>query len=125
MAYNKTNWVNGSAPALDAEHLNKIESQLELLTSAVEALPAKIQAGSIAGTSTGANAYVDVPVTFPTAFDDVPTVVVGLRSTSTAGAIGSISVAVASVTVNGFTARFFNAGSSTRIPEARWIAVKL
>ena len=25
MAYSKTNWVNGSAPALSAENLNKIE----------------------------------------------------------------------------------------------------
>lgn len=25
MAYNKTNWVNGQAPALSAENLNKIE----------------------------------------------------------------------------------------------------
>lgn len=26
MAYNKTNWVNGQAPALSAENLNKIEA---------------------------------------------------------------------------------------------------
>lgn len=28
MAYEKTAWVNGQAPALDAEHLNKIEDEL-------------------------------------------------------------------------------------------------
>ena len=31
MAYEKTVWVNGQAPALDAEHLNKIENELETL----------------------------------------------------------------------------------------------
>lgn len=31
MAYEKTTWVNGQAPALDAEHLNKIENELETL----------------------------------------------------------------------------------------------
>lgn len=31
MAYEKTVWVNGQAPALDAEHLNKIEDELEAL----------------------------------------------------------------------------------------------
>lgn len=31
MAYEKTTWVNGKAPALDAEHLNKIENELEAL----------------------------------------------------------------------------------------------
>ena len=31
MAYVKTTWVNGQAPALDAEHMNKIENELEAL----------------------------------------------------------------------------------------------
>ena len=31
MAYAKTTWVNGQTPALDAEHLNKIENELEAL----------------------------------------------------------------------------------------------
>ena len=31
MAYEKTVWVNGQAPALNAEHLNKIENELETL----------------------------------------------------------------------------------------------
>ena len=31
MAYVKTTWVNGQAPALDAEHMNKIENELETL----------------------------------------------------------------------------------------------
>ena len=31
MAYEKTVWANGQAPALDAEHMNKIENELEAL----------------------------------------------------------------------------------------------
>ena len=31
MAYSKTVWANGQAPALDAAHLNKIENELEAL----------------------------------------------------------------------------------------------
>ena len=31
MAYEKTVWVNGQAPALNADHLNKIEDELEAL----------------------------------------------------------------------------------------------
>ena len=31
MAYEKTVWANGQAPALNAEHLNKIENELEAL----------------------------------------------------------------------------------------------
>ena len=31
MAYVKTTWVNGQATALDAEHMNKIENELEAL----------------------------------------------------------------------------------------------
>lgn len=31
MAYEKTVWANGQAPALDAAHLNKIENELEAL----------------------------------------------------------------------------------------------
>lgn len=33
MAYTKTNWVNGSTPAINANNLNKIENELETLDS--------------------------------------------------------------------------------------------
>lgn len=35
MAYTKTNWVNGSAPAINANNLNKIETELEALDNDV------------------------------------------------------------------------------------------
>lgn len=125
MAYTKTNWVNGSAPALDADHLNKIEDQLELLTAAIDALPVKIQAGSVTGPSLTTKTRGDVTVAFPTAFASVPTVVLGLMSASTSPDLGSISVALVSVTRTGFTARFFNDSSGSRTPAARWVAVAL
>lgn len=37
MAYEKTVWVNGQAPALDAEHLNKIEQGIEDVDVVVQA----------------------------------------------------------------------------------------
>ncbi len=36
MAYNKTIWVDGQAPALNAENLNKIEEGIALATEQVE-----------------------------------------------------------------------------------------
>ena len=86
----------------------------------------ELQTGSIAGTSVGANTYVDVGVTFSPTMKSTPNVIVGLRSDSTAGAIGSISVAVltGSVSTTGFTCRIFNAGSATRAPGANWIAME-
>lgn len=82
----------------------------------------RICSGSIASTSVAANSYTDVSVTFPFTFSSAPNVVVGLNSTSTAGALGSISVAVTSRTTTGCTIRFFNAGSASRSPAAYWIA---
>lgn len=74
-------------------------------------------------TTVPAGGYADVSVSFGHTYDVAPTVVVGLYSTSTAAAIGSISVAVASVTTTGFTARLFNAGSTDRSPGFCWIAM--
>lgn len=39
--YTKTTWVNGSAPALNAENLNKIENGIEASTEAVTALESR------------------------------------------------------------------------------------
>lgn len=35
MAYTKTNWINGSTPAINATNLNKIETELEALDTGV------------------------------------------------------------------------------------------
>ena len=50
MAYAKTTWVNGQAPALDAEHLNKIENELEALD---------LRKGSATYTATIGTAWVE------------------------------------------------------------------
>ena len=80
--------------------------------------------GNVAqGTNVPAGGYADVSVSFNHIYTSAPTVVAGLLSTSAAGAIGSISVAVRSVTTAGFTARLFNAGTSDRAPGFYWIAL--
>ena len=85
----------------------------------------QMQAGTIAGTSVSANSYTDVSVTFSSAMSDVPIVVCGVVSTSTAGAIGSITSAVTSTSTTGFTCRIFNAGSTARTPSVNWIALNV
>ena len=83
-----------------------------------------IQRGVVAqGTTVPAGGHADVSVSFNHIYTSAPTVVAGLLSTSAAGAIGSISVAVRSVTTAGFTARLFNAGTSDRAPGFYWIAL--
>ena len=66
MAYEKTVWVNGQAPALDAEHLNKIEQGI---ADAVSITPQtlsdeqKAQArGNIGAEQAGLNAYKTIYV---------------------------------------------------------------
>lgn len=70
-----------------------------------------------------AGGYLNVTVSFAHTHASAPAVVVGLLSTSTAGAIGSISVAVASVTTTGFTARLFNSGNTDRSPGFYWLTL--
>ena len=85
----------------------------------------QMQAGTIAATSVSANSYTDVSVTFSSAMSGTPTVVCGVVSTSTAGAIGSITSAVTSTSTTGFTCRIFNAGSTARTPAVNWIALNV
>ena len=70
-----------------------------------------------------ANSYLDIPVTFDEPFDDTPVVIAGLNSTTTASAIGSMSVASINVTASGFTIRVFNDATTARAPALRWIAI--
>ena len=85
----------------------------------------QMQAGTIAGTSVSANSYTDVSVTFSSEMSDVPIVVCSVVSTSTAGALGSITSAVTSTSTTGFTCRIFNAGSTARTPSVNWIALNV
>lgn len=88
-------------------------------------LPAQIgiQSGVTDVFRVEASAYVDHRVEFDAPFPVVPTVVVGMYSTSTAPQIGSITVALMAADEEGFTARVFNDGASARLPQVGWIAV--
>lgn len=81
-----------------------------------------IKCGAIVGQSVPANSYKDYSVTFDSSFDDIPIVVVGIRSDLTYANIGNISVATSNPTVNGFVARVFNGSSTARNVYMHWIA---
>ena len=76
MSYTKTIWKNGEPPSINEDNLNKIETELESLSNAVDALGS----ASLANTGTGVD---DVPtnadlgsaslVNTGTGVDDVPT----------------------------------------------------
>ena len=69
-----------------------------------------------------ANAYVDYSVRFAQPFPVVPTVVVGMYSTSTSPEIGAVTVALMAASEEGFTVRVFNSGATARLPQVGWIA---
>ncbi len=86
-----------------------------------------VQAGNIqAKSKVSTGNCADYPVRFPRPFDEgtVPTVVVGLVSSSTAARFGVCSCAVLEGSVNheGFTIRFYNGDVSSRIPGFSYIA---
>jgi len=74
--------------------------------------------------STGSCA--DYPVRFPEPYDvgTEPDVVVGFLTNSTAARFGTCACGVLEGSVNneGFTIRFFNGDTSSRIPHFSWIA---
>lgn len=81
-----------------------------------------IARGALSVGEVSANNYKDVAVSYGKTFPAAPTVVVCLSSTSTAGAIGSITACPINETTTGFTLRVFNAGTAARSPAVRWIA---
>ena len=60
---------------------------------------------------------------FDAPFPESPEVIACLAGSSTAYQYGLLSVGVCSVSLNGFTLRFYNAGAGDREPSARWVAV--
>lgn len=122
MAYDKTIWINGSAPALSAENMNKIEEGIFECSIQLEGLPAEIQIGSVASTTIPAGSYVDIPVTFDATMGGTPMVLCSLYSASTSSDLGSFSVAGIDPTASGFTCRVFNNSSNSRAPGIRYAA---
>lgn len=92
------------------------------------------RSGSI---NVAANSYKDATILFSDNspwLDDrrlEPKVIASIYSTSTAGAIGSLSVSVIGLEINGnddiigFNVRVFNAGSANRAPAVDWIAITM
>lgn len=67
MAYNKTNWTNGQAPALNAQNLNKIEDGIEAAHNSIAEIGAIIS-GSVSGTipsSTSAYSALGEAISLP------------------------------------------------------------
>lgn len=99
--------------------MNALSSLLKFIGNRLE----HIQGGYLSGQTVNANSYLDRDVTFPKAYSTTPIVLANIASTSTAGAVGSISVAAINITTTGFTLRVFNAGSANRSPALQWIAI--
>ena len=87
----------------------------------------KVAVGYTGTFSVAANSYTDKTVTFPSAFTTIPRISLTLVSSSTAGAIGSITPAVkgSSETTSSFVIRTFNAGSASRSPGVIWVATEV
>lgn len=93
----------------------------KLLNKILNALPIT-QTGYFQG-EVAANAYKDYPIVFPNAYSSAPTVVAQMISTSTSATMGSISIAVTTISATGCTIRIFNNTSTLRNPAVRWLAV--
>lgn len=79
--------------------------------------------GLTVGIQVAANNHTDFTLTFNKTFSSVPDVICSIYSTSTAAALGSISVSAINITETGCTLRVFNAGSSQRTPAVSWMAI--
>ena len=86
---------------------------------------AVMQNGVGGGPSGGiaANAYYDRTITFNPSFTKTPVVSAAIVSSSTAGGMGKMSLAINDVTNTGFTVRIFNGDSATRWPSFTWFAL--
>lgn len=101
---------------------NSVRQAYEKAQNAMDAIP-EIQGGLTNSINVNANSYTDVTIVFDTEFSAVPNVVVSIYSTSTAGAIGSLTASALDVTTKNFKVRVFNAGSASRSPAVNWIAI--
>lgn len=104
--------------------MNQISSLLKFIGNKIGKYDL-IQGGSVTAIEVPANSYTDVSVTFAKPFSSAPSVICGIYSSSTAGAIGSFTVSAINITATGFTARYFNNSSSARTPAGRYIAIPI
>lgn len=122
--YGMTQLVNSySSTATDkAATPYAVKQAYDKAQNALDAIP-EIDSGRTASITAAANNYKDLSVSFGRTFSSVPQVVCSIYSTSTAGAIGSLTCSALDVTKTGFKVRVFNAGSASRSPAVDWIAV--
>lgn len=83
----------------------------------------QIQKGLTSSIQVPGQSYTEQVVAFSPQMSGTPTVVASIYSTSTEYNIGYVTVAVHSISANGFVIRLFNADSSLRIPRVSWIAI--
>ena len=121
--------MEANSISLDAQKIRLLDSSQSWFVGDIDmhyaAKAIASQSGTVTASTVGnvsAGSYKDVAVTFPDGYNETPNVVVGFRTTSTAGAFGLCSVGVVSVDNYGFTARVFNGDSQTRNPGIYWIA---
>lgn len=82
-----------------------------------------VDGGSVNFDSIASGNYAEKEITFTQVFSSAPIVVACLVSTSTAGAFGSVTCAVNSITATGCKVRIYNNSGAARTPDLRWIAV--
>ena len=117
---NGTNYTRSNAFTVDWE--GNTEAAGDITDGSGNKIP-EIDSGRTASITAAANNYKDLTVSFDTTFSSTPKVVCSIYSTSTAGAIGSLSCSALDVTTTGFKVRVFNAGSAQRSPAVDWIAI--
>lgn len=108
--------VEQTPEIIEDETVQKESVQTDIIQAGTLQAKSKVSTGNCA----------DYPVTFPKPFDPgtVPVVVVGFISGSTAARFGTCTCAVVdgSVTNEGFTIRFYNGDTSSRIPGFSYIS---
>lgn len=136
MSYMKTNWVNGQAPAINADNLNKIEQGIEDAHEAIDQLiditasentgkaiigDLLIQWGSTgnltpSGSSANYSTYKDI--TFELPYKYVPTI---LTTPESAAATSEIRCTPSSLKTTGFRMNLIR--SNTTVTNCMWVAI--
>ena len=107
--------VTEAGTLLNADNLN---------AGILDIIKSHVCAGQKSGSACAANSITDFDdIPFGQTFDSVPVVVASIVSTSTSPTLGSITVAVKSVTTSTFSLRVFNNTSAPRSPAISWVAV--
>lgn len=98
--------------------INALNEVIGFANTHKESYIAYVSLGSVA-----ANSHVDFTVTFPDGlFTSDPQVVANLYSSTTNAAFGNLNVSIINITATQFTARVFNASSTSFTPGLVYFA---